>query len=448
MEKFLSAIILFFCSLILIYLNELFRKKCKYVIVGKSSNSLYIDLIFQLFLLRILLYYLLPSITHVIIDWKNQDIERVFPIEISIVYIVEVISHFIYYLSFYYLCKNVKGSISLNFEITACSKIIAFFFLFLYVCFSLNSSALVLLSFCDSLWMLEPFVVTAGTVVCFFFVIIGHKYWGNFWFLMGLLVTLFYLVTSFATGIRGKLFWPVFWMLFLVYYLDRERMKTVLLFSSAILFVLLVFQGGMTAIRGNKEVDIMSIIQSISSSSNDSNKSLLEEIDFRFGALTHYSTGFYRMAERGEVAGLNPILNSLYSPIPRVYMPDKPVPCSADGDLYSMGMYKTQAEITNIDTNMVEFSTAAHAYWELYGLGVILYSIIPAFYVFFSIKLFRKLGLLGLPLFVCVFKPWGYNDPKIWVSEIMLQMSQIIIPVFALLFIYMFFNRIKFKRII
>lgn len=76
-----------------------------------------------------------------------------------------------------------------------------------------------------------------------------------------------------------------------------------------------------------------------------------------------------------------------------------------------------------------------------------LYSII-LFFQIFSIKLFRKLGLLGLPLLVCVFKPWGYNDPKIWVSEIMLQMSQIIIPVFALLFIYMFFNRIKFKRII
>lgn len=448
MENFLSAIILVTCSFILIFCNELFRKKCKFAIIGKSSNSIFIDIVFHLFLLRILLYYLLPSITHVIINWKNQNAERVYPTELSIVYITEVISHLIYYFSFYYLCKKNRGDISLELKVNAVSKYIAFSFLFLYVCFSLNNSTLFLLPFCDSLWFLEPLVVTSGTVLCFFFVIVGRRYWGNVWFLMGLIVTLFYLVTSFATGIRGKLFWPVFWMLFLVYYLNRSNLKKVLFFSSIILFFLIAFQGGMTAIRGNKEVDIISIIQSINSSKDDSGKSLLEEIDFRFGALTHYSTGFFRMAERGEIAGLNPVLNSLYSPIPRVFMPDKPVPCSSDGDLYSMGMYKTQAEITNIDTNMVEFSTAAHAYWELYGLGVVLYSIIPAFYVFFSIKLFRKFGFIGLPLFLCVFKPWGYNDPKIWVSEIVLQISQIIIPVLVLLFVCIFFDRIKVKRII
>lgn len=46
------------------------------------------------------------------------------------------------------------------------------------------------------------------------------------------------------------------------------------------------------------------------------------------------------MVDRGYMAGWNPILNSLYSPIPRSLMEDKPVPCSVDGDLYSMGMYK------------------------------------------------------------------------------------------------------------
>ena len=406
MENFLSAVVLIVSSIVLVFMNIFFWKSCRRLILRTSSNTFFVDLLFSLFGLRVTLYYLLPAITHLLLNWKNQDIERVLPSEVSIVYIVEVFSHFIYYIVFYILCRRNKKDLSLIITVDRTLKKIMLINLLLYVCFLFNNNQIVSLPFCDSLWMFEPLISAFGAVACFFIIAIGSHYW-------------------------GKLFWPVFWVLFCAYSLNRSNLKKMLLISVILLGALGLFQGGMTFIRSNKSLDIIEIIQSINNSKNDGERSLLDEIDFRFGALTHYSTGFYRMVDRGYMAGWNPILNSLYSPIPRSLMEDKPVPCSVDGDLYSMGMYKTQAEITHIDTNMVEFSTAAHAYWELHILGLILFSIIPAIYVFLSIKLFRQFALLA-PCFLMVV--------KIWVSEIFLQLSQVIIPT---LFILLFYSSIR-----
>ena len=440
MENFLSAVVLIVSSIVLVFMNIFFWKSCRRLILRTSSNTFFVDLLFSLFGLRVTLYYLLPAITHLLLNWKNQDIERVLPSEVSIVYIVEVFSHFIYYIVFYILCRRNKKDLSLIITVDRTLKKIMLINLLLYVCFLFNNNQIVSLPFCDSLWMFEPLISAFGAVACFFIIAIGSHYWGRTLFIVACIVTLIYLVIGFASGIRGKLFWPVFWVLFYAYSLNRSNLKKMLLISVILLGALGLLQGGMTFIRSNKSLDIIEIIQSINNSKNDGERSLLDEIDFRFGALTHYSTGFYRMVDRGYMAGWNPILNSLYSPIPRSLMEDKPVPCSVDGDLYSMGMYKTQAEITHIDTNMVEFSTAAHAYWELHILGLILFSIIPAIYVFLSIKLFRQFALLAPCFLMVVFKPWGYNDPKIWVSEIFLQLSQVIIPT---LFILLFYSSIR-----
>lgn len=78
-----------------------------------SSNTFFADLLFSLFCLRIILYYVLPTITHLLLNWKNQNIDRVLPSEISTVYMVEVFSHFIYYITFYILCKRNKKDLSL-----------------------------------------------------------------------------------------------------------------------------------------------------------------------------------------------------------------------------------------------------------------------------------------------------------------------------------------------
>lgn len=317
MEDFLSAVVLIASSTVLIFMNVFFWNVCSKLVLKTSSNTFFADLLFSLFCLRIILYYVLPTITHLLLNWKNQNIDRVLPSEISTVYMVEVFSHFIYYITFYILCKRNKKDLSLIIRVDKTLKKIMLGILLLYVCFLLNNTQIISLSFCDSLWMFEPLISVIGSVACFFIVAIGSRYWGNTLFVIACLVTLVYLLIGFASGIRGKLFWPVFWVLFCAYSLNRSNLKRMLLISVILLGALGLFQGGMTFIRSNKSLDIIEIIQSINNSKNDGERSLLDEIDFRFGALTHYSTGFYRMVDRGYMAGWNPILNSLYSPIPR-----------------------------------------------------------------------------------------------------------------------------------
>lgn len=436
MEYILSNTTCIVSAFCLLFLNSIFSKHCRKLILRRSTNSFFIDLVFSLFALRILLYYVLPSISRVIIGWDNQKQENVQPFEVSIVYLVELISHLIYYYTFYWLCKRTKYDYSFVNQNSSSLKVIVISILLLYACFLVHGTGIIVIPFCDSLWMIQPFVMSTGSVACFYFLAIGRKLSGKWVLVVSCIVIIIYILTGLASGIRGKLFWPVFWMLFCAYHINRKRIKMMFYLGGGILLVLLIMQGGMTATRGAKEMNIVEMIQLINDSKNEGGKSLFSEIDYRFGALTNYSVGFYRMVDRNDMAGMNPIINSLYSPLPRVFFEKKPVPCSADGDLYSMGMYKTVAEITNIDTNMCEFSTAAHAYWELHLLGVVLFSIIPAFYVFCSIRLFRNFAILAPPLLCSVFKPWGYNDPKIWVSEIVLQLSQIIIPTLVLYFVY------------
>ena len=153
--------------------------------------------------------------------------------------------------------------------------------------------------------------------------------------------------------------------------------------------------------------------------------------------LHRIGTAFLGLHDRGEAAGINPIKHSLMGFLPRSIAPDKPIPSTLDpDDIYSMGMYVISREIYGYDTfSMVEFPTGAHFYWEFGVLGVILLSAVSGLYVAVCAQAFSKLGMIALPLLVAIFKPWGYVDPKIWVSDIALQLYQVILPLILLLLI-------------
>ncbi len=436
---FVCLLLLWVLSFALFFINKRFWHSCKKECLRVSANSFYIDLIFQVFQLRIILYYTLPAITRFFYLWKNDYLDHVTPFEIVIVYFFELISHIIYYLVMYNLLKQNKKDLSLKTENNKVLEVIAVVSLLLYCYFSisgfsLNGSSDELPS--DNLWMIKPLMTIVGSVSCFYVFVLGKKYWGKWIIFIAFCTIVIYLGISFFSGVRGTVFWPIIWMFFCAWYFRKEIIRKYL-FSGLIILVLLgMFQGGMVAFRNEESTSFTEFFNFLQSSKNKEDKSLLEEIDYRFGALTRYSVGFIRMTERGYYAGLNPVINSFYSPIPRSIMPDKPVPCSANGDLYSMGMYLCVSEIVHDSYSMVEFSTAAHSYWEIGVLGLLLYSAIPAFYIFFSIKFFRKFDLLGPCFFFSVLKPWGYNDPKIWVSEIIMQIPQIILISYLLLFLY------------
>ncbi len=175
--------------------------------------------------------------------------------------------------------------------------------------------------------------------------------------------------------------------------------------------------------------------------------SSFDEFEWRFGAASRMGTAFIRLYNRGDSAGFSPIKNSLMGFLPRSINPEKPHPSTlyAD-DVYSQGMYLIYREIHGYNTySMVEFPTGGHHYWEFGIIGVILLSAISGVYIAVCTRWFSSFGIVSIPLLVVVFKPWGFNDPKIWVSEIPLQIYQIIIPLFVLNFlikyIYKYLNR-------
>lgn len=427
-------------------MNSHYWLLCKKECLRTSSNSFYIDLVFQIFRIRIILFYILPSVTRFFLDWENDKNDHVTSMEIGLIYLLELLSHFVYYLSFLFLLKKNKHDLSLEYRSNAILNYIVLACLLLYCYFSITGFNLFADEDApsDSLWIIRPLIMAVGSVMCFYVLVLGSKYWKmSIVFVSGLSVII-YLILSFVSGVRGKVFWPILWMFFCVYYFRKDQIKRYSYFGAVVLLLLAFFQGGMKAFNSGGASDVKEVINGISSAKDKSERPLYKEIDYRFGSLTRYSVGFLRMAERGYYAGLNPILNSLYSPIPRTIMPDKPVPCSVDGELHGMGMYLCVSEITKGESlSMVEFSTASHAYWELGIIGLLLFSFIPSLYVYVSILYFRRMDILGPCFLFAIFKPWGYNDPKIWVSEIVMQIPQLYLSSYCLILVYRRLLKIK-----
>ena len=152
------------------------------------------------------------------------------------------------------------------------------------------------------------------------------------------------------------------------------------------------------------------------------------------------------MYNRGDSAGINPIYNSLLGFLPRSINPDKPHPSTAYGDdIYSQGMYLIWREVHGYHTvSMCEFSTGSHFYWELGLFGVFLFSAFSAIYIGITTLFLQRFSIVSVPLTVMLFKPWGYMDPKVWVSDIVIQIYQIILPlIFLYILLYYFFPLIK-----
>ena len=85
--------------------------------------------------------------------------------------------------------------------------------------------------------------------------------------------------------------------------------------------------------------------------------------------------------------------------------------------------------------NMTEFLTSAHAYWEFGIIGLIIITIISVLYISLIVRFLLKIHVLGIPIILLFFKPWGYNEPKIWLYEIPLQIFQYIIPGLTIFFV-------------
>lgn len=308
------------------------------------------------------------------------------------------------------------------------------------------------------LFFIIPFVNLAGYMLAIFIVIVGKRYFSKFIWYLALFATGAYFMGAFLGGIRGFIVTPIVWAIYIAFkFLPKtERRRYYFVFGIALLLFLVIqpiFMGFREINKVNISLaDKISMAQDIAanpSMQNTDNRYLLsnvfKELDYRYGAQGTYTVGFYRLVDKEGYVGLNCITNSFYTFIPSVlYGGDKPVSTSSDGTMDGMGMYKCVYAV-NGSNNMCGFFTSGHAYWELGILGVILFSIIPALFDFWCIKLFQKLDIIGVALYTSILGK-AFGEIKMWVSLIVVEFAQIILPMVLISWLYLYLKK-KSKNI-
>jgi hypothetical protein len=276
-----------------------------------------------------------------------------------------------------------------------------------------------------------------------FLIVLSHKFDKKYYFIIGLLSTLFSLL---SLSTKGSIIYLTIYFAFLIWYLSKssfvKKLFFKIIFIVAFAFILFgTFANFSVSIDENGTVNF----EVKNHFDKSSERSFIEEIEWRLGASMRNGTGFIKMFDRGELAGINPIKNSFLGILPRSLNEDKPIPSTLDGnDLYSQGMYLVWREIHGYNTfTMVEFPTGAHFYWEFGWPGVVILSLVSGLYVGLCVYFFGKIGFFAIPLLLGIFKPWGFVEPKIWVSDIVLQFYQIILPLILLVLLFKLFHLVN-----
>lgn len=239
------------------------------------------------------------------------------------------------------------------------------------------------------------------------------------------------LVTLAWMQTRGAIVYLSLWLLFIAWFVTRDRTQKRLLAGLVVVLpVLYLVQGGLPVVAlssdGGRAPSVMLDINE----QKKGQRTAIEEIEWRFGTSTRYSTTFIDMYDRGDGAGIQPILNSLKGFMPRALAPEKPHPSTLNGeDIFSQGMYLVYREIWGYqERSMTEFSTAGHYYWEFGFPGVIVMSALAGMFLAFVLLFYGGLRVFFPVMLVVAFKPWGYVEPKIWLSEAVLQIYTIMLP--------------------
>lgn len=392
-----------------------------------------IDLVFFFIFYKIAMYYFLPTIFRIASDYQYLKEDSVQLFDLVFIYMIELISWTAWMGAFFIVLRFFSGNVRefdmqkfVNHRLLEAKVLlyvisVGFIVTRLMVIFDIALPI--------PLIIFQSLFFYVGVAAGPFLVCTSLKYMDKIGFWLGIVLSGFSIL-MFST--RGALIYFLVFCIFLVWFFTREK-KAKLFFVSMffILFVTYIFSGGLP--RNPIIFDEAGNInwRTTINAEKKGDRSVWEEIEWRFGASTRLGTAFINLYYRGDSAGLNPIKNSALGFLPRSINPDKPHPSTLHGDdIYSQGMNIIHKEIHgyHLNYNMVEFPTGGHFYWEFGLLGVLILSAISGIYIAMCSYFFSKLGLLSLPLMVSVFKPWGFMDPKIWVSDIILQLYQIILP--------------------
>jgi hypothetical protein len=133
----------------------------------------------------------------------------------------------------------------------------------------------------------------------------------------------------------------------------------------------------------------------------------------------HFRTGVTLLAHEGEArATWRPILSAVYSPIPRIIMPGKPVPLSRNGDVSGIPWRIAASGVGDLMSGaVVPVAPAAVALWEFGTLGLLLLVLVNVYHFIFVGTLlssrsliYQALGisLLSLPTTEFLFSGAAY----------------------------------------
>jgi hypothetical protein len=388
-----------------------------------------------------LIYLLVPAVLRMTLGWASDRRLNVLPVEIVEVYVIEVVSVFVWTLVLrafrnWPKTENATKAATAGLTHRIFLGTLLICAMWLNVDSILHGAALVEAGVTGGstvlsdriLWPLSPICQFAGTVVGCYVTVRGPRACGKILWWLGLCGIGVYSVSYGMQGVRGALVWPAMWTVVLLRMYQRRYWLFAGIPAVAIIGAVAIFQGSYLSLREtmNKE-SLSERVKGLEQGTSSPNTDVIFTAEERLGCASRYAVAFVRMWDRGDGAYLKPIVNSLYAPLPRVFFPDKPWPTSRDGDQYTSGMYLIVTELTHHENySMTEFLTGAHAYWEYGWVGVVALSALAALYAMAATGVARQLGFAGPPMLVFFFKPWGYNTPKLWISDAIIELTQII----------------------
>lgn len=406
-----------------------------------------INLVFYFIYVKLALYYFLPAVLRMFSNFQFEYEDKVAPIELIAIYAIEFISWGIWLsvfcITIYLASRNKKTETSdyflrRNFFV-AKKAIVVIAFGFLYIL----AIGVLKLDIIPLFELFKSVLYFCGVAVGPLLLMLSGRLFEKKYMILGIFLCLANVVTI---STRGAVVYMLLYFYYLAWFVVENKKAKKLLVAVTLLVAGLYFSlGGLltgaitVSETGEMKIDIGA------NAEKSEGRTALQEIEWRFGASTRMGTAFIRLYDKGEGAGILPIMHSALGFLPRSINPDKPIPNTViPDDIFSQGMYIISREIQGYDTyNMTEFPTGAHFYWEFGLLGVLILSAISALYVSFCVMYFSKFGVIAIPLVIAIFKPWGYMDPKIWVSDLVMQIYQIILPIIFILLLIVLFEKFK-----
>jgi len=433
MENALYSMVLILTCLAMFGLTYVSWRICRETFYA----AVLVDIVFFFVFVKLTLYYALPTVLRILSNYQFEIEDGVSVSSVVRLYLVELVSWFFWHMGLSFLLRRSRRQpkpVSTN-ELFARHR---FTTRLLLVIVSLGSipAFLTSMTFYEGNLSLEVFKViffNGGLVTGPFLLIVGRKRFGIAYQAVGLVTTVISILTL---STRGAIVYLILICLFFIVVVQKDRKQFAVYAIIAVILALsyFAFDGLVTGKIVVSPSGGMGISANVDTTKKGE-RTNLEEIEWRFGAATRMGTAFFSMYDRGDSAGVNPIIHSLQGILPRSIYPDKPYPSTLRGDdPFSQGSYLIYKEVHGYETSsMVEFPTGAHFYWEFGWFGVFFLSLISGLYIALCVRWLALFGAASIPLIVVFFKPWGYVDPKIWVSDIALQLYQVVLPLALLI---------------